>query len=92
VRRPQADRLSPDELGRLAEVFALGGIDVVKDDHGLADQPSATFEERVTACQAALDRVADATGRRTLYVATRRALRTGSARRSSSATEAEQAR
>jgi len=61
--------LSPDELGRLAEVFALGGIDVVKDDHGLADQPSATFEERVTACQAALDRVADATGRRTLYVA-----------------------
>jgi len=61
--------LSPDEFAGLAEIFARGGIDVVKDDHGLADQPSAPFEERVRACQGALARVADATGRRTLYVA-----------------------
>ena len=35
------------ELARLAAECALGGIDVVKDDHGLADQAWAPFRERV---------------------------------------------
>ena len=42
--------LSPAELGRLAGAFAAGGIDCVKDDHGLADQPFCRFSERVGAC------------------------------------------
>ena len=36
-------------LAQLAEQFARGGIDFVKDDHGLADQRYAPFAERVAA-------------------------------------------
>jgi len=39
--------LSPDGLAELAYRFALGGIDIIKDDHGLADQKFACFRERV---------------------------------------------
>lgn len=39
--------LSPGELADYARQFALGGIDLIKDDHGLADQSFCTFEERV---------------------------------------------
>jgi ribulose-bisphosphate carboxylase large chain len=55
-------------LAGLAATFARAGIDVVKDDHGLADQAFAPFEHRVRACQAAIDDVCARTGRRTLYV------------------------
>ena len=34
-------------LADLAYQFALGGIDIIKDDHGLADQSFAPFKERV---------------------------------------------
>lgn len=60
--------LSASELGRLCHAFALGGIDVVKDDHGLADHAFCGFEERVRACLAATASAAETTGRRTLYV------------------------
>jgi len=59
--------LGPDELAALAEQLALGGIDLVKDDHGLGDHPFCPFAERVAAVCAALDRVAQRTGRRTRY-------------------------
>ena len=36
-------------LAQLAEQFARGGIDFIKDDHGLADQRYAPFAERVAA-------------------------------------------
>jgi ribulose-bisphosphate carboxylase large chain len=36
-------------LAQLAEQFARGGIDFVKDDHGLADQSYSRFAERVAA-------------------------------------------
>ena len=55
------------DLAALCETLARAGIDIVKDDHGLADQAYSPFAERVRACQAALERAADATGRRTLY-------------------------
>jgi ribulose-bisphosphate carboxylase large chain len=60
--------LSSSALAGLAATFARAGIDVIKDDHGLADQPFHPFEERVRACLAALERVADETGHRALYV------------------------
>ena len=55
---------SPRQLGELCATFARAGIDLVKDDHGWANQSSAPFEARVRACQAAVA----AQGGRTLYL------------------------
>jgi ribulose-bisphosphate carboxylase large chain len=64
--KPQG--LSPERLAGLAGRFAQGGLDFVKDDHGLADQDYAPFAARVPACGAAVRRVAEATGHPTRYV------------------------
>lgn len=45
---------SPDELAADAAAFARGGIDLIKDDHGLLDQRSAPFTERLRRCQDAV--------------------------------------
>lgn len=58
---------SPDELAALCRTFARGGIDIIKDDHGLANQAFAPFAERVRACQAAVDQVYAETGHRAIY-------------------------
>ena len=60
--------LSADELARLAYQFALGGIDLIKDDHGLADQRCAPFRERVPRCAEAVARANQATGFKCVYV------------------------
>lgn len=60
--------LDPQALAELAYQFARGGADLVKDDHGLADQPFCPFEERVSACAAAIARANQETGQRCLYV------------------------
>lgn len=60
--------LSPTQLGDLAYQFALGGIDIIKDDHGLANQPFAPFRERIQTCVAAVERANRETGRRCIYV------------------------
>jgi len=54
-------------LADLAHRFALGGVDIIKDDHGLANQPSAPYAARLSAAQAAVERAADTTGRRSFY-------------------------
>lgn len=64
--KPQG--LSPAHMAALAERFARGGLDFVKDDHGLADQDFSRFSDRVAACAAAIARAADATGHRTHYM------------------------
>ncbi len=61
--------LSAAELAAQAESFALGGVDIVKDDHGLTDQPYAPFRQRVELCAAAVARVNAQTGRNCLYFA-----------------------
>lgn len=38
------------ELAHKAGCFARGGVDIVKDDHSLADQATAPFRERVDRC------------------------------------------
>lgn len=38
---------SAAELAQLASAYTQGGVDFIKEDHGLADQPFSTFEERV---------------------------------------------
>jgi ribulose-bisphosphate carboxylase large chain len=59
--------LSPRELARHAADCALAGIDLIKDDHSLADQPAAPFRERVQAVASEIRRANRATGRSTLY-------------------------
>ena len=55
-------------LARLAAECALSGLDLVKDDHSLADQPAAPFRERVLAVAEHVARANRQTGRRCLYV------------------------
>ncbi|MCP4563008.1 MAG: ribulose 1,5-bisphosphate carboxylase [Bosea sp.] len=64
--KPQG--LPAKELARLAEAFALGSIDYVKDDHGLATQAYSPFPQRVSACAAAMRRAVARTGHATRYV------------------------
>ncbi len=64
--KPQG--LAPDQLGLLAERFARGGLDFIKDDHGLADQRYSPFSERVRACAAGVARGMRATGHPTRYI------------------------
>ena len=59
--------LGPARLAALCRTFALAGLDLVKDDHGLADHPFCPFEARVEACLRATEEAARDTGRRTLY-------------------------
>ncbi|NAZ37862.1 RuBisCO large subunit C-terminal-like domain-containing protein [Rubellimicrobium sp. CFH 75288] len=68
VLKPQG--LDPGALAEIAWRCALGGADIVKEDHGLGDLPSAPFRARVEAISAALDRAEAETGRRPLYFAT----------------------
>jgi ribulose-bisphosphate carboxylase large chain len=60
--------LSPAELAELAHRLALGGIDLIKDDHGLADQPFCRFDERVARCAEAIRRANQETGGQSLYL------------------------
>jgi S-methyl-5-thioribulose 1-phosphate isomerase len=61
--------LSSQELSDLAYQFVQGGIDIIKDDHGLSNQSCSPFEERVDSCAAAVRRANKETGRQAIYVA-----------------------
>lgn len=43
--------LSANDLAILAGEFALGKVDLIKDDHGLSNQEFSLFSERVELCQ-----------------------------------------
>ncbi len=55
-------------LAAMAAKMAEGGLDVIKDDHGLANQPFAPFRERVRATADAVNEVNAHSGRRALYL------------------------
>ncbi|MCP4606544.1 MAG: ribulose 1,5-bisphosphate carboxylase large subunit [Proteobacteria bacterium] len=59
--------LSPEDLADLAYKFSLGGIDIIKDDHGLSDQSFCRFDERVKRCSEAVNKANEKTGHRSLY-------------------------
>lgn len=59
--------LAPGELADVCHAFAAGGIDIVKDDHGLADQEMAPFAARVRRCQAAVEAANARSGGTALY-------------------------
>ncbi|MFC0242453.1 RuBisCO large subunit C-terminal-like domain-containing protein [Rhodopseudomonas telluris] len=63
--KPQG--LSPDALATIAGRLARGGVDLIKDDHGLADQVYSPFAQRVGAVGRAVRDANAASGRRTLY-------------------------
>ena len=60
--KPQG--LPPKELAALAGRLAAGGVDFIKDDHGIADQTYSRFADRVRACAEAVRQA----GSGTLYV------------------------
>lgn len=60
--------LSTAELARTAHRFALGGMDMIKDDHGLVDQASAPFKERVAACVDAVHKANAKTGGKSIFI------------------------
>ncbi len=59
--------LSPAELAEYARQFALGGIDLIKDDHGLADQSFCRYEERVRLISDAVAQANSETGLKCIY-------------------------
>lgn len=59
--------LSPAELAEQAYAFAAGGIDIIKDDHGLTDQPFSRYAERLEACAEAVARANREHGGRSVY-------------------------
>jgi ribulose-bisphosphate carboxylase large chain len=59
--------LSAKELARLCGGYAMGGLDVIKDDHGLIDQHFHPFRERVAQTMDALRDAHIKTGKHTLY-------------------------
>lgn len=65
VLKPQG--LSADDLAAIAYLCAKAGADIVKDDHGLADQAFAPFRERVEKITAAVARANRETGGNALY-------------------------
>jgi len=55
------------ELARLCRTFVLAGVDIVKDDHGIAGQSYSPYAERVKACQAAVLEASAETGKPAFY-------------------------
>ena len=64
--KPQG--LPTGRLAALAHTLALGGLDYIKDDHGLADQRYSPYAERVDAIAAAVRLASKQTGKATRYL------------------------
>ena len=60
--------LSTERIAFLCGLFAQAGVDIIKDDHGLANHTFHPFAERVKACQKVVRQSNEATGRRSIYV------------------------
>lgn len=60
---------SSDELAASAATMAEAGFDIIKDDHGLANQDWAPWRDRVHACGAAVRDANDRAGTRGRYFA-----------------------
>jgi ribulose-bisphosphate carboxylase large chain len=56
------------ELAALAHQFALGGMNLIKDDHGLASQHTSPYEDRLKACVDAVNDANAKTGCISTYV------------------------
>lgn len=54
VIKPQGS--SSETLARLCYLTAVAGADIIKEDHGLANQDAAPFKDRIKTCAAAVRR------------------------------------
>ncbi|MGX7741696.1 RuBisCO large subunit C-terminal-like domain-containing protein [Rhodopseudomonas parapalustris] len=63
--KPQG--LAPEALAALAHRLALGGIDLIKDDHGIADQAFSPFAARIPAVARAVREACSVRSAATLY-------------------------
>ena len=59
--------LSNERLAELCGIFAQAGVDIIKDDHGLANHSFHPFAERVRACQKAVSEANRTSGRQSIY-------------------------
>ncbi|MBN1194740.1 MAG: ribulose 1,5-bisphosphate carboxylase [Methanomicrobiaceae archaeon] len=59
--------LTPEDTARVAYQAAIGGVDFIKDDETLTNQPFCPIAERVPAVMKALDEARSETGRQVLY-------------------------
>ncbi len=59
--------LDVKSLAEMSGTLVRAGVDIIKDDHGLANQPFAPFQARVEACATAVTKACEATGLRVLY-------------------------
>jgi ribulose-bisphosphate carboxylase large chain len=59
--------LANRELAAVAGGCARGGVDLIKDDHGIGDQPFCSFEDRVERVTDAIAAADAQTGNTTLY-------------------------
>lgn len=59
--------LPVEVLAKLTYEFALGGIDLIKDDHGLTDQPFSPYKERVQRCAEAVQKANQQSGGSSLF-------------------------
>ena len=57
----------PEALARIADLTVRAGAQIIKEDHGLADQPTAPFEARVPVIAEAVARANAETGQSALY-------------------------
>ena len=60
--------LTNKEFAKLAYDFAIGGIDIIKDDHGISNQAFSPFEERVNLCVEAVKKANKETGYNSIYM------------------------
>ncbi len=60
--------LSAQALADIAYQFALGGMDIIKDDHGLMDQTFSPYQERLERCAEAVARANQETGGHSVYM------------------------
>lgn len=59
---------SPQDLARMAYLFAAGGGDLVKDDHNLIDASLREFENRIALIEREVQRANAVSGRACLYL------------------------
>ncbi|HUL95178.1 MAG TPA: RuBisCO large subunit C-terminal-like domain-containing protein [Usitatibacter sp.] len=68
ILKPQGSPV--EHFAQLAGTYAMAGVDVIKDDHGVANQAEHPFDRRVPAVQRAVDEANRATGGSTVYAPT----------------------
>ena len=60
---------SNERLAAMCAAYTRGGVDVIKDDHGITNQSFSAFQDRVVRCAQAVQEANDISGNHALYAA-----------------------